>query len=42
MVSEWASYNTPFDDYLNGNENALTKKQIEYKILIEILIHVFV
>ena len=29
VVSEWASYDTPFDDYLNGNENALSKKQIE-------------
>ncbi len=27
IISEWTSYNTPFDDFLNGNKNALTINQ---------------
>ena len=29
VVSEWASYDTSFDDYLKGDDTALTKNQIE-------------
>ena len=29
VVFEWSSYNSPFDDYLNGNEKALTTNQIK-------------
>ena len=29
IVSEWASYDTPFDDYLRGNASALTSNQVK-------------
>ena len=29
VIFEWSSYNSPFDDYLNGNEKALTTNQIK-------------
>ncbi len=28
IISEWASYDTPFDDYLKGNHAALTSNQV--------------
>ena len=29
IISEWASYDTPFDDYLRGNASALTSNQVK-------------